>query len=401
MSKIVVLGGAGEMGSMAVKDLTVNKRFTEIVIADMNIERANELVAEIGSEAVSALSVDITDQQSLVDLLEGATVTINFIGPYYKFARRIVQACIETQTNYVDICDDYDAAQVILDMDKLVKEAGITVLTGMGSSPGITNVLAKMGMEELDEVETVDTIWVMGKPELGSALLYHVFHGGTGYVPAYTNGEKTEIIPFTEAEAVTVEFPEPLGTVKVYDVGHPEPVTIPHFYPGVKQVTNKGALIPVEAVDNLKKFFELGLGSEEPLHINGVSITPRDFAVRFLQNNESLMPIHKSHGFGGLKVIVKGKKDGSDLGIMYTTVSSSSTAASVAIPAVVGAEMIAFGKMTKAGVIAPEVLDPKEVFTRMGDRKQVAEGAQELGLIVDLIHADGTIQSIRKGQSLG
>lgn len=158
MSKIVILGGAGEMGSMAVRDLVLNKRFSNIVIADKNIDRADELLAEINDESLSTVELDVTDHKMLVDLLKDAEVTINFIGPYYKFAKLIVNACIETETNYVDICDDYDAAQMILDMDKEVKKANIKVLTGMGSSPGITNVLARMGMMELDEVEKIDTI---------------------------------------------------------------------------------------------------------------------------------------------------------------------------------------------------------------------------------------------------
>lgn len=249
---------------------------------------------------------------------------------------------------------------MILDMDKELKKANIKVLTGMRNSSRITNVLARMGMMELDEVEKIDTIWVMGKPELGSALLYHVFHRGTGLVAAYVEGKRTEITPFSEEGSIICNFPEPLGSVKVYDIGHPEPVTILHFYPEIKEVTNKGSLLPVEAVENIKKFFELGLGSTQSIDMNGLSIAALDFSVGFLQENKSLMPIHKSQGFGGLKVIVKGEKDGIDLSIMYTTVSASSTAASVAIPAVVAAELIPSGKVTNLGLIAPELLNLKE-----------------------------------------
>lgn len=399
MSKIVVLGGAGAMGSMAVKDLALNERFDEIIIADMDEQLVNELATEVNSDLVSTALIDVTNHEALVALLKDAEVVINFVGPFYKYAPMIINACVESKTNYVDICDDYDAAEEILKLDEKVKEAGITVLTGMGTSPGITNILAKMGMDELDVTEEIDTIWVMGESETGSAILYHVFHCGTGVVPGYEAGEKIDIIPFHEGNAVDVDFPEPLGTVRVYDIGHPEPITIPHFYPEVKKVTNKGALLPRKVVENLKKFFDLGLGSTEKININGVEVSPRDFAVRYLQENPHLIE-GESHGFGGLRVIVKGKKDGADLSFMYTTVSSESTAESVAIPAVVGAELITFGKVKQKGVIAPEVLNPMDVFGAMGERKSIDSDAVNSGLIIDVILPDGTIQSVRKGKDV-
>ncbi|HZW67966.1 MAG TPA: saccharopine dehydrogenase NADP-binding domain-containing protein [Pseudogracilibacillus sp.] len=399
MSKVVVLGGAGAMGSMAVKDLALNERFSEIVIADMNEQLISDLAREVDSDLISTALIDVTNYEALVALLDDAEVVINFVGPFYKYAPMIIKACVESKTNYVDICDDYDAAEEILTLDEKVKEAGITVLTGMGTSPGITNVLAKMGMDELDETEEIDTIWVMGESETGSAILYHVFHGGTGLIPGYEAGEKTKIKPFLEENALDVKFPEPLGMVRVYDIGHPEPITIPHFYPELKKVTNKGALLPTKVVDNLKMFFDLGLGSTEKININNIEISPRDFAVRYLQEHPHLLE-GESHGFGGLRVIVRGKKDGANLGFMYTTVSSESTSESVAIPAVVGAELIAFGKVKQKGVIAPELLNPMDVFGAMGDRKKIDSNAVNSGLIIDVILPDGTIQSVRKGKDV-
>lgn len=400
MSKVIVLGGAGGMGAVAVKDLALNERFSEIVIADLDLPAANRVAEEINSDLVSTVSIDVTNRKEMVMLLRDAAIVINFVGPFYKFAPMVIEACMEAKTNYVDICDDYDAAEEILQMDERVKEAGITVLTGMGTSPGITNILAKMGMDQLDETNEIDTIWVMGESETGSAILYHVFHGGTSEVPGYSRGKKTMIKPFQDEGALEVTFPEPLGKVTVYDVGHPEPVTIPHFYPEIEKVTNKGTLLPSKIVDNFRALFDLGFGSTVPIDINGTSISPRDFAVRFLQENPHLLAVGESKGFGGLKVIVKGKKDGKNVGFVYTTVSSDSTAESVAIPAVVGAELITSGKVDQAGVLAPEVLNPEDVFGNLANRKKVNEASIGTGLIMDMILEDGSVLSVKKGRSI-
>src|SRR5699024_3636383 len=123
MSKIVVLGGAGGMGSMAVKDLALNGHYSEIVIADINEEIAKQLKNEIDSNIISTAKIDVTKRQDLVELLEDAMIVINFVGPYYKFAPMIIETCIEAKTNYVDICDDYDAVEALLNMNHQVEEA--------------------------------------------------------------------------------------------------------------------------------------------------------------------------------------------------------------------------------------------------------------------------------------
>lgn len=398
--KVVVLGGAGGMGSMAVKDLAIHDHFDEVVVADVNLLAAQQVVEAVNHSKVTAAQIDVTQHDQLTALLQGASIVINFVGPYYKFAPMIIRACMEVKVDYVDICDDYDAAERIIEMDEEVKKAGITVLTGMGTSPGITNILAKMGMDQLDSTEEIDMIWVMGDGETGTAILDHVFHSGTGIVPGYVDGKRIALEPFTEKGAQTVEFPQPLGQVTVYDIGHPEPVTIPYFYPEVKTVTNKGTLMPTKIVETFKMLFTLGFGAKEEMTIKGVNVSPRDFAIQYLQEHPHLLAMDEPFGFGGLKVIVKGMKNGKKVGFVYTTVSSETTAESVAIPAVVGAELITSGSVTTLGVIAPEVLQPSDVFHALGTRKRVGKPAVNSGLMIEMIHEDGSIETIRSGRAI-
>jgi saccharopine dehydrogenase-like NADP-dependent oxidoreductase len=43
---------------------------------------------------------------------------------------------------------------------------------------------------------------------------------------------------------VNVEFPKPIGAIKLYYTGHPEPITIPRFIKVKNDVTVHGGLIP-------------------------------------------------------------------------------------------------------------------------------------------------------------
>jgi len=49
----------------------------------------------------------------------------------------VAKAAVEAKVNYIDICDDYEATEILFasEIDNAAKEAGITVLTGMGSDP--------------------------------------------------------------------------------------------------------------------------------------------------------------------------------------------------------------------------------------------------------------------------
>jgi len=55
--------------------------------------------------------VDATDKEDLSRVIKGADVVVNCVGPFYKFAPRILETAIENSVDYVDICDDYDATK--------------------------------------------------------------------------------------------------------------------------------------------------------------------------------------------------------------------------------------------------------------------------------------------------
>jgi len=87
----------------------------------------------------------VKDHEGLVKAIRDADVVVNCAGPFYKTAVAVAKAAVEAKVNYIDICDDYEAAEILFasEIDNAAKEAGITVLTGMGSDPGTNNVIVK------------------------------------------------------------------------------------------------------------------------------------------------------------------------------------------------------------------------------------------------------------------
>ena len=58
--KVLVMGGIGKMGSIAVRDLVENTQISEIVIADLNVDKAKELAKE---EASKVKEISLIDHQ--------------------------------------------------------------------------------------------------------------------------------------------------------------------------------------------------------------------------------------------------------------------------------------------------------------------------------------------------
>ena len=68
-----------------------------------------------------------------------------------------------SKIDYVDVCDDLDATKKLLEMHEQAQNADISVLIGMGSSPGVANLLAKFCTDHmLDEVESIDILHAHG-----------------------------------------------------------------------------------------------------------------------------------------------------------------------------------------------------------------------------------------------
>ena len=93
-----------------------------------------------------------------------------------------------------DVCDDFDATKILLEMDPKAKQAGITALTGMGSSPGVANLLAKFCAEHmLYEVYSIDILHAHGGETIeGAAVVAHRIHSMLADIPMYLDGKFTK-----------------------------------------------------------------------------------------------------------------------------------------------------------------------------------------------------------------
>jgi saccharopine dehydrogenase (NAD+, L-lysine-forming) len=348
--KALVIGGTGGMGQGVARDLIKQERITKVTLGDINIDPARVQEKLRASDKVSLIKIDVNDHNGMVSAIKEVDVVINCAGPFYKTAVAVAKAAVEAKVNYIDICDDYEAAEILFtsDIDKAAKEAGITVLTGMGSDPGTNNVLVKWYADRLDRVNEIYLYWVVSIAELAGAAWDHSLHMVLGKIPQYIDGKMVQVEGGGGEEVE--RFLEPLGECLISYVGHPQPITIPRYIKGVKTVVIKGALIPRWVDTLIKEQKETGLLSNEPIEVKGTKVVPYDLALKLWDT----IPKDRDNGpaASGLKVIVKGERRGKQ--VTYTADIVGRMAPGTGLPASIAALMMDAGEVTVKGVVAPE-----------------------------------------------
>ena len=404
MAKVIVLGGCGAVGSVAVKTLATQEMFTQVVIGDWNIAKAEALAKDLGPK-VSAVKVNAEDSKSIKTAVKGCDIVLNCVGPFYKTVKTILTAVIELGINYIDVCDDVDVTIDILNMDSQAKKAGISAVIGMGNSPGISNLLGKFAAENLlDETDAIDIFHAHGGEAIeGEGVIGHRFHCMTIDVPMFLDGKLTYVKYFgPDGIALRQNFVFPvLGEVPLYPYPHPEQVTMPRYIK-TKQVTNKGSVIPNEYYNMTRDLCGLGLASKEPLDVKGVKVTPYDFAMAYIikQRERILKETNFGKQRGCLSIVVKGKKGGKYREYRFHLASrSEALGEGTGIPAALGVILMQQGKITTKGVQPPEgCINPTDLLALVPQVMKLdskKEGGESFGgVIVQQIDENGTITNI-------
>jgi saccharopine dehydrogenase (NAD+, L-lysine-forming) len=372
--KVFVLG-CGEMGQEAIKDLYKYGKFKEIVVGTRTLEKAKEVFAELAGNntKISARRIDLDDTAGLAELedfMRGFDVIVNCAGPNYKYEVLTAQAAIKAKVNLVDINDDFETTFRMLELDNQAREAGITIILGLGASPGVNNILVRAAANQLDEIEEIHTAWVMsGADPGGLALSYHLLYSLSGKALSYQDGKLIEVQSFVDGKE-RIEFPDPVGEIDVFHIGHPEPITLSRCFPGVKYVDDKASFNPPFINDLIVNLGKMAREANGPVKVGNISIDAMDFAASYLhQRCKSLKGIPKD---GALRVEVKGKKKQKARKIVFS--SAGRISQGTGIPASIGAIMLAEGKINKTGVLPPEqCIEPNDFIFEMIDKRNVSK----------------------------
>ena len=375
--KAAITGGAGRQSLSAIRDFIESNDVEKILLIDINEEALKIRKELVKSPKVVTAVIDLTDTKALAKALEEYDVVIN--GTSHVFNMAVMDACIESKTNYTDFGGLFHWALDQMKRDEDFRKAGITGIVGSGSAPGIVNVLTKYATDRLD---TVEDILILDAIINRSAA-------GYGFVPPYAlntiieeftmnnfeyrDGKTIELPPFSGK--LTVDFPEPYGTLNLYNMIHSEVATMPIVYKnrGIKNVAFKLAL-PTLFEERLRFLIENGLGSEEKINVKGVEVKPRDFLLEVFETKPGTKT-GTPDDMKLLRVIVSGTKGGKkctyevETDLHHHPWGLSNGHFSVGFPGAITAKMLARGQVKEKGFFTGEqVIDTDIYFKELAKR---------------------------------
>lgn len=356
--RVVVFGGAGDVGSRAVEDLAQSNDVELVTIADSNEGAAHALAQRVGDgqTRVQVARVDARVHDELVGAMKDHNIAASALGPFFMFEPPLVRAAIEAGVDYASVCDDWSAAQQVLDdYDEPAKATGRTILTGLGVSPGITNVGVRYFANRLDRLRRVDiSVYQPLNAGGGEAVFRHMLFIMTGDVAVWRDGRAMRVPACSEKH--TVEFPR-FGPLPVWNMGHAEPVTVPRFFPDIEEVN-----------------FRMGYGRGSHLFVvparlglfakKGVT----EATVELIGAIERLAP-DSAPATGAIRMDVWGEKDGAEAHHMACGIGQMREATGLSLS--IGTQMLARGQTTSAGggVLAPEAcLEPEAFLTSLREK---------------------------------
>jgi len=359
--------GCGTIGSATARLALEDARFEHVVVADKDRQRAERLAGSLEGPA-TALELNCQQDDQVLRSLTGISVVLNTTGPFSRDTLSLMRTVIEAGVAYADINDDVETLQSVFEseyLDSLAKHRGVGVLPGLGASPGQTNVLARHLASRMDAVEEVRFFLVNDATYRSEAVWRHRLALFGEPALLYDGGRWTQTPAMSEFQ--DVGFPAPWGSIRCYAVGL-ETVSIPQSFSGLRHASLWRGFSDPATTSMLKDLIDAGFASQQPLEVDGASLTPSAMTAAVLAGTQTEAD---SPDLGRLprQVRVKGIRNGGPAELTMTySFPPGDIALATASCLVVGAGLLVNRELPGPGVFPPEDMDPAPFMWDMESR---------------------------------
>ena len=368
--KIVVVG-AGLMGRAVVHDLAGAREVRDIVVADFDRERAQEVARKFGDGKASGLVADVRDTRRLAKVLRGCEVVVNCT--QYNWNLEVMRAALAARVHYMDLGGLYHMTKKQFALDRDFRRIGKLAIPGMGGAPGITNVMARALADKMERVDSI-RVYNAGADEqkYDSPIAYSfsiatILDELTMSPIHFVGGRYVEKAMLSEPESGT--FPAPIGKITLRHSIHSELGTLAESFrkKGVREVFFKINYDP-KLVELVRNLVDAGFTGREAIAVNGTQVAPRAVLLALMQKKA---PSKTPLDVEALRVVVTGKNKKAPVGLameMWADHTArpqlSAVARDTGFPAAIAAVMHGRGEIPGVGVQAPENVVPPEPFFR-------------------------------------
>ena len=385
---VLIIGAGGVAQVVAHKCAQNNDVLGNLHIASRTRSKCDAIIESVHKKnamkvpgTFEAHAVDATDTAAVAALIRetGAEIVINVGSAFVNMY--VLDACIETGAAYIDtaIHEEPDKiceappwyANYEWKKRDLCAEKGVTAILGAGFDPGVVNAYARLAIDMMDEVKSIDIVDI----NAGSHGKYFAtnfdpeinFREFTGTVYYWEDQTWKELSMFESGR--TWDLPV-VGPSKAYQSGHDEVHSLATNYPQADVRFWMGFGDHYINVFTVLK--NLGLLSEQPVKTaEGLEVVPLKVVKAVLPDPASLAPNYT--GKTCIGDLVKGTKDGKEFEVFvynvadhkeaYLEVGSQGISYTAGVPPVAAAMLVATGEWDAKTMKNVEELDPKPFLT--------------------------------------
>lgn len=358
--------GAGKMGVVLARDLIESDTQNTVTLVDISSSQLKRAENFIQSKKLNILQADMEDEKQRERIFAGHDVALSSL--LHKHSLLALEAAVHRGVHFVDLVGEKPLER--LEYDEEAKKKGMTFISGLGVSPGITNICVGRGVHLLDETDKA-LIYVGGnpahpRPPLNYRIVYAVESLLDFYereVPIFKEGKVEEVQPLSGIEPIS--FPPSFPEMECFYTDGLN--SLIHTMKGKvkgslfeKTIRHKGH------AQSIKTLKECGLFSRKAVRIGNKRIIPREILEAVL---DSKIKLGKEKDATLLRIIVSGKKsekptthifemiDFYDEGKKYTSMAKTTS-----FPASIAAQMIVSGVIAKRGCLFPEDVFHAELY---------------------------------------
>ena len=387
--KVIVLGGYGAMAQSTVPDLLASPGVERVGIAGRNADKAKAFAKAQSDDRAVPVAIDARDSAALERELRDWDCVIN--SSWYDLNVPITEAAIRAGIHYCDQGGLYHQTLRQLKLDKRAKDAGVTCVLGIGSTPGTMNVLGMYGASKLDRVHKVllrSSGAVVSGGDPGKFVPPYAIRtildefsmdapilrkGKIQFVPALSGLEKSE-------------FMAPVGMVEGYYTIHSELATMPQTIGKGVQEMDFIVAFPPAFRETIATLVRLGLASREEVVVEGPKIRPYDLTSTVIDGLPK--PGEPELDVDIQRCVLVGERDGRDATLRYEAVTwphkewkVGGGVVDTGVPPSIAAQWAVKGLIKVRGVVPPEIaFDPLPYFKELASRGRgihVMEYAEE------------------------
>ncbi|TLZ90297.1 MAG: hypothetical protein E6K04_07465, partial [Methanobacteriota archaeon] len=318
---VLILGGYGAMAQSTVPDLLASPGVDRIGIAGRSEPKAEAFAAAQRDPRAVPVPIDARDSPSLVREMKHWDCVIN--SSWYDLNVAIMEAAIEAGIHYCDLGGLYHQTLRQLKLDARAKDAGVTCVLGIGSTPGTMNVMGAYGASKLDKVHKVllrssGAVVSGGEPGIfvppyAIRTIFDEFSmdapilrkGKIQFVPALSGLERSEFMP-------------PVGVVEGYYTIHSELVTMPKTIGKGVQEMDFIVAFPPAFRQTIEAIVRLGLASRDEIVVEGAKVRPYDVTSTVIDGLPK--PKEPELDVDIQRCVLIGERDGNPVTLRYEAV---------------------------------------------------------------------------------